>query len=158
MDIDLVSDMSTEVSIHEFWDCSFFDSENYHAIYFQKCWISGYIGLYICLYRNLQVTCLCMKLGLVFWKKNIFRYDSFREWSTRNILIYKRLKPNILVEWLILLLRTREVPGSNLGPGDRISWLRFLWFSSVPPVECQDSTLKLGHDRFLPNSFQCIIH
>jgi len=33
-----------------------------------------------------------------------------------------------------------------------------LWFSSVPPGECRSSTLKLGHDRFLPNPFQLIIH
>jgi len=32
-----------------------------------------------------------------------------------------------------------------------------LWFSSVPPGEYRDSTLKLGHDRFLPNPFQFII-
>jgi hypothetical protein len=33
----------------------------------------------------------------------------------------------------------------------------FSWFSSVPPGECRDSILKLGHDRFLPNPFQFII-
>jgi hypothetical protein len=31
------------------------------------------------------------------------------------------------------------------------------WFSSVPPAECKDSTLKLGHDRFVPNPFQLIV-
>jgi hypothetical protein len=36
--------------------------------------------------------------------------------------------------------------------------MRFWWFSSVPPEECRDSTLTLGHDRFLPNSFQFTIH
>jgi len=41
--------------------------------------------------------------------------------------------------------------------GDRLSWLRFSWFSTVPPRECRDSTLKLGHDRFVPNPFQFII-
>jgi hypothetical protein len=34
----------------------------------------------------------------------------------------------------------------------------FLWFSSVLPDECRDSALKLGHDRFLPNPFQFLIH
>jgi hypothetical protein len=34
----------------------------------------------------------------------------------------------------------------------------FLWFSSVPPGECWDSTLKLGHHQFLPIFFQFIIH
>jgi hypothetical protein len=31
------------------------------------------------------------------------------------------------------------------------------WFSSATPGDCQDSTLKLGHDRFLSNPFQSII-
>jgi hypothetical protein len=26
------------------------------------------------------------------------------------------IRPNVMVEWLALLLRIREVPGSNLGP------------------------------------------
>jgi hypothetical protein len=34
----------------------------------------------------------------------------------------------------------------------------FQWFSPVPPGKCPDSTLKLGHDRFLPNPFQFIIY
>jgi hypothetical protein len=33
--------------------------------------------------------------------------------------------PNVVLEWLTLLLRIRDVPGSNLGPGDWLSWLRF---------------------------------
>jgi hypothetical protein len=32
------------------------------------------------------------------------------------------------------------------------------WFHSVSPGECRDSTSKLGHDRFLPNTFQLILH
>jgi hypothetical protein len=34
-------------------------------------------------------------------------------------------KPSVVVERLTLLLCIGEVPGSNLGPGDRLSWLRF---------------------------------
>jgi hypothetical protein len=38
--------------------------------------------------------------------------------------------------------------------------IEFLWFFSVPPGECRDSTLKLSYDRFVPNlsissSFTC---
>jgi hypothetical protein len=60
----------------------------------------------------------------------------------------------------------REVtaPASYLGgsgfksqPRDRQSWLRFSRFFSVTPGECRDSTLKLGHDHFLPNPFQFIV-
>jgi hypothetical protein len=56
-----------------------------------------------------------------------------------------------------LLLRIREVPGSNLGPCDRLSWLRFSWFSLVPAKEFRYSTLALGHYGFLPNPFKLII-
>jgi hypothetical protein len=31
-------------------------------------------------------------------------------------------------------------------------------FPSIPPGICRDTTLKLGHDRFLSNPFQFIIH
>jgi hypothetical protein len=33
-------------------------------------------------------------------------------------------------------------PGSTSRTGDRLSWLRFLWFSSVSPLKCRDSTLN----------------
>jgi hypothetical protein len=33
----------------------------------------------------------------------------------------------------------------------------FLWISSIPPGEYRDSTLNLGHDRFLRNPFQFIV-
>jgi hypothetical protein len=64
---------------------------------------------------------------------------------------------NVAVERLTLLLRIREVPGSNTGTGDRKSSLSFSCFFSVPPVKFRESTLKLGHDRFLPNPLQFII-
>jgi hypothetical protein len=35
-------------------------------------------------------------------------------------------------------------PRVKSGPRDRLPWLRFSWFSSVPPGEFQDSTLKSG--------------
>jgi hypothetical protein len=33
----------------------------------------------------------------------------------------------------------------------RVSSQRFSWFSSVPPSECQDNSVKLGHDHLLPS-------
>jgi hypothetical protein len=36
--------------------------------------------------------------------------------------------PNVVIEWLTLLLRILEVPGSNLGPGDRLSCFSFSLF------------------------------
>jgi hypothetical protein len=74
-----------------------------------------------------------------------------------SILIISVL-PNFVVEWVPLLLRIREVPSSNLGPENGYPDSGFSWFSSVPPDECLDITLKLGYDRFLPNPFQVIIH
>jgi hypothetical protein len=41
---------------------------------------------------------------------------------------------------------------------DRLHWGGFLKLFSVPPGKCRDSALKLGHDCFLPNLFQFIIH
>jgi hypothetical protein len=64
--------------------------------------------------------------------------------------------PNVVVKWLALPFRIREVPGSNLCPETGYPDWDFSWFSSVPPGECHDSILKLG--RFLPNPFQLIIH
>jgi hypothetical protein len=49
-------------------------------------------------------------------------------------------------------------PGFESRTGDRLSWLRFPRVSSVPPDESLDSAFQLGHHRFLPNRFQCIIH
>jgi hypothetical protein len=34
----------------------------------------------------------------------------------RTFFFASGILPNVVVEWLILLLRIREVPGSNLGP------------------------------------------
>jgi hypothetical protein len=64
----------------------------------------------------------------------------------------RAILPNVVVEWLTLILRIREGPGSILGPATGYPNSRFSWFSSVPPGELLDSTLKLGLDRFLPTS------
>jgi hypothetical protein len=65
--------------------------------------------------------------------------------------------PNVAIEW-ILLLRMRQVPGSYLGPDTGYPDGGFTWFSLVRLGECQDSTYKLGHNRFLSNPFWFIIH
>jgi hypothetical protein len=43
-----------------------------------------------------------------------------------------------------------EIPGFISWSGERLSVLRFSWFSSDPPGECWDSTLKLCHYRLFP--------
>jgi hypothetical protein len=50
---------------------------------------------------------------------------------------------------------THRIPHFKSRPGDKLSW-GLSWFSSVPPGECWDSTLKLAKD--LSNPFQFIIH
>jgi hypothetical protein len=66
-------------------------------------------------------------------------------------------RPNIAIEWLTILLRIWR---SRVQIYYRISRsiLRVSWFSSVTPDNCRDRTLKLGHDHFLPNPLQFIIH
>jgi hypothetical protein len=54
-----------------------------------------------------------------------------------------------MVEWLTLL-HIWVVPVSAWRPA---IWQRFSWFSSAPPCEFWDCTLKLGHNHFLPNPF-----
>jgi hypothetical protein len=48
--------------------------------------------------------------------------------------------------------------GLESSHGHALYWLRFSVVSSVPPRECWDSTLQLGHGCFLPNPFQFIVH
>jgi hypothetical protein len=38
------------------------------------------------------------------------------------------------------------------------SWLNSSWLFSVSAGKCQNITLKLGHDRFVPNPLQFIFH
>jgi hypothetical protein len=58
-----------------------------------------------------------------------------------------------MVEWLIIQLHILEFPVSNLRPETGYPELRF---RDLPhsPGECRDSTLKLGHGRFIPNPLQ----
>jgi hypothetical protein len=66
--------------------------------------------------------------------------------------------PNVEVKRSTLLLRIQEVLDSNLGPDTCYPVWASSWFSSIPSGECLEGALKLGHDRFLPNPFQFIIH
>jgi hypothetical protein len=103
---------------------------------------------------------LCLTMSVCY----IWLQSAGHEMSDTSDVCYKTVKlwlialpPNVVVEWLALLLRIREVPRSNLGPETGYPNWGFSWFSSVPPGECRDRSLKLSHDRFLPNPFQFII-
>jgi hypothetical protein len=56
------------------------------------------------------------------------------------------------------VVKTHDTYSGDLGfksrPGDRLSWLRLLCFSSVPPGKFLDRILKLGYDYFLTYPFQ----
>jgi hypothetical protein len=68
------------------------------------------------------------------------------------------VSPNVVVQWLTLLLRIRDLQGSYIGPKTGYPDSGLSWFSTVPLGECWDSNLKLVHDRFLQNLFQFIIY
>jgi hypothetical protein len=70
----------------------------------------------------------------------------------------KNLWPNVAIEWLVFLLRIREVPDSNLGPKTGYSDRRFTWFSSGPSKQMPGLCLKLLYDRLFPCPFQFIYH
>jgi hypothetical protein len=63
----------------------------------------------------------------------------------------RKITPNLVVEWLTLLLRTTDVPRSHLGPDTGYpdwGFAYFLHFLQVNAGKC----LKLSLDRFLANS------
>jgi hypothetical protein len=49
----------------------------------------------------------------------------------KSIGLYYSLQPNDVVEWLKLLLRIREVPGSNLGTQTGYPQFLFILFSPL---------------------------
>jgi hypothetical protein len=63
------------------------------------------------------------------------------------------LLPNVVFEWLSLLIRIREVPG--LARRQAVLWV-FVVFPQF--FQTGDSTIKLGHVRFVPYPTQFSIH
>jgi hypothetical protein len=61
--------------------------------------------------------------------------------------------------WVVNTPASYSGPGFKSWPGDRLSWLEFSWFSSVPPGKCWlGEYFKLDYDHFPPHPFQFIIH
>jgi hypothetical protein len=54
-----------------------------------------------------------------------------------------KLLPNVVVERITLLLRIREVPGSDLGPGYRLTWLRVFVVFLIPSRRIAGWYLKI---------------
>jgi diphthamide synthase subunit DPH2 len=64
---------------------------------------------------------------------------------------------NVVIEWLALQLRIREVSGSKLDPENGYPKI-VSWFYSAFSGKYCDSSLTFGHDQFLPHPFKLIIH
>jgi hypothetical protein len=54
------------------------------------------------------------------------------------------IKPSLATEWLALVLRIREVPGSSLGPETGYYYRGFSCIFSVRTGEFRDSALNLA--------------
>jgi hypothetical protein len=78
-----------------------------------------------------------------------FNIRESKQQTTSRILQLHDL-PKVMVEWLALLLRIREIPVPNLDPETGN-------FCGFPP-SLQDNALKFSHDRFLLNPSQLISH
>jgi hypothetical protein len=89
-------------------------------------------------------------------------------WSSHAFLSFKYqfhfsykhacFKPNVMVEWLTLLFRIREVSGSNPDRENGYPDGGSPWFSLVPLGKCRVNTLKLVNDRFLQHPSQFNVH
>jgi hypothetical protein len=98
---------------------------------------SSEVHQWMCAVTHLEFTLVpiyCKIKYTKLWFESLFDSECETECET--------VSPNVVVEWLTLLLRSREVPGSNLGPEvDYLGW-GFPWPSSVPPSKFRDSTLN----------------
>jgi hypothetical protein len=76
-------------------------------------------------YQNEGRCVLYLPIKNNFLKSKLFQRNIFSHMETKLHIKIKRsaasISPNIIVEWLALLLRIREAPGSILGPCDRLS-------------------------------------
>jgi hypothetical protein len=95
--------------------------------------------------QTVDITKECRKLMDSFLVPQYLLYVSWLTkkkgiWYLKQQCFYRAT--SFAVEWLALLLRIREVPGSNLGPKTGYLYCGFSWFSSVPPGKCWDITLK----------------
>jgi hypothetical protein len=89
-----------------------------------------------CIQSNQQLA-LSLLMHSIHCGSAVFPYQALEIRQAQETVI-----PDVMVEWLALLLRIREVPGSNLGPETDYPDWGFSWFSSVFPGKCRDSTLN----------------
>jgi hypothetical protein len=80
------------------------------------------------------------------------------DWKLLNNDVSTTVVPNIVVKCLTLLLHIWEVPGSYLGPGDRLSRLRFFVVFLSLSTQTLGQYLKIRPFPLSSKSFQFIIH
>jgi hypothetical protein len=84
---------------------------------------------------------------------------SFRTWSVLyTVNTDSSLLHTIKCHGWVVNTPSSYSGGLGLYLGPEAGNLRFSWFSSVPQGECLYSSIKLGHDYFLPNPIPFIIH
>jgi hypothetical protein len=87
----------------------------------------------------------------------IYIYTHTHTHTHTHTYTHYRMTRKDLVEWLTLMLRIQKIPGSNLSPETGYSdELR----GFPQPLQANAGILlwKLGHCRFLPKLYKCIIH
>jgi hypothetical protein len=105
---------------------------------------------YSCLQKHIQCS-------LLLWISNQNWNVSVNVIKHPSIRFHEKLVLNVAAKWLALLIHIREVPGSNLSPETTILTKVFLWFFSVLPGKCLDSTFS--RTRLLPSiSFPIFIY
>jgi hypothetical protein len=102
---------------------------------------------------------ICSWSRVIKWLKNQ-SVNPLSEYSTQHAflpIVFNALTESY-VEWLALLLRTRAVSCSNLGPQtDRLFPPRPLILFLSPAKQILGQWLKIGHGRFLSQSLTTIL-
>jgi hypothetical protein len=143
---------------------------------FEYCIFQQWNVLTVCtLVRKTEwcLSCIIIYRNIItFWLANYVEQNSWEansHWASSAVFLLNKflqllvssslLSPNIILNTtahgrvVTLLLHIWKVPDSNLSL--ETSYPEVSWFSLVPPGECQDNNLKLGH--FLLNPFYFVI-
>jgi hypothetical protein len=90
---------------------------------------SGYFIAYCYHDRSEQIILFIANVFIILSQRDILVCRALCD-RIPNILHWK--EPTIVVEWLTLLFFIRDLPGSNLGTGDRLPWLSFFVVFRTP--------------------------
>jgi hypothetical protein len=102
---------------------------------------------------SIKCTQLDQHCGLLLWSLP-FPFPCPRHFMHDRIQLWSCCEPNVVVDWLTLVIRTWEVRGPHLILQMGYRHWGLLWLFSVRPGVCRDSTSKQGHNHFFLNPFQ----